>query len=55
MDFGYQEMFTKILKNIVAFAPRLGRKEKNIKDKKGKIIKKITEYPVIKIPNASIK
>jgi hypothetical protein len=54
MDFAYQEVLTKMLKNLATFAPKLAKTEKVIKDKSGKVIKKMFEYPTLEIPNVTI-
>lgn len=54
MDFAYDEALTKMLDNIATFAPRLLKTTQIIKDKKGKIVKKIAEYPTLQLPNVKI-
>ena len=54
MDFAYDDALTKMLDNISVFAPRLLKTTQVIKDKKGKVIKKITEYPTLQLPNVKI-
>jgi hypothetical protein len=54
MDFAYDEALTKMLDNIAIFAPRLLKTTKKVKDKKGKVIKEVHEYPKLQIPNVKI-
>ena len=54
MDFAYQNVLSKMLVNLATFAPKLLKTTKKIKDKKGKVIKVLSEYPTIEIPNVKI-